>query len=379
MIVSCPACSARYRIDPNKIKGRGAKITCPRCAHKFVVYKGDEPTRSAEPPSLPLKSTSVILTRDFRRVGVTWRVRKGAGVTFSFHDLQTLLGHVESGKVEGDDVLSYDARTWVPLDTIDDLTSYFEDIWRKAERGDIGTPAPPQRVQNDTDDMDEGPTTIMGHGHALMDDIRKAVADATTPPPSPSRQTDPWPQPAPRAHSDFIPDDPTTFSRRVHERSHEHVVQPGPELTPSSSDIRAQQPPRPGTPPRSATGTPMPRRHTPAPTPTRVEQETALDNTVVAVTAVAALVTVTVVLVFGLWYAGMVRFGPAPEPPPVPVAPVNSIGRPAQGLPGAVGQPPAPTPPPVTDPVETDPPEPAVPAPVTPNDLVPSDPAGRQP
>lgn len=41
MIISCPACSARYRVAEEKIQGRGARITCPTCAHKFVVYRGD--------------------------------------------------------------------------------------------------------------------------------------------------------------------------------------------------------------------------------------------------------------------------------------------------------------------------------------------------
>ena len=43
MIVTCPACSARYKINEAKIQGRGAKITCPRCGHRFVVYREDRP------------------------------------------------------------------------------------------------------------------------------------------------------------------------------------------------------------------------------------------------------------------------------------------------------------------------------------------------
>ena len=41
MIISCPSCSARYRVAEDKVQGRGARITCPTCAHKYVVYKGD--------------------------------------------------------------------------------------------------------------------------------------------------------------------------------------------------------------------------------------------------------------------------------------------------------------------------------------------------
>lgn len=42
MIVNCPACEARYRIPEDKIKGKGARITCPKCSHKFAVYRGTE-------------------------------------------------------------------------------------------------------------------------------------------------------------------------------------------------------------------------------------------------------------------------------------------------------------------------------------------------
>ncbi len=84
MIVSCESCKSRYKLDDSKITGRGAKITCPKCKHVFVVlapppsaaeapkptmlpqspgseWEDDEPTRvgreataiSAAPPSAP--------------------------------------------------------------------------------------------------------------------------------------------------------------------------------------------------------------------------------------------------------------------------------------------------------------------------------------
>ena len=48
MIVSCPACSSRYRIREDRIQGRGARITCPNCSHKFVVYR-DQGNAPVEP------------------------------------------------------------------------------------------------------------------------------------------------------------------------------------------------------------------------------------------------------------------------------------------------------------------------------------------
>ena len=42
MVITCPACEARYRLNRDKIQGRGAKITCPKCAHVFVVFNEEE-------------------------------------------------------------------------------------------------------------------------------------------------------------------------------------------------------------------------------------------------------------------------------------------------------------------------------------------------
>ena len=57
MVITCPSCSARYRLNQDKIKGRGAKITCPKCSHIFVVFSdgetegaAPEPPKTTEPP-----------------------------------------------------------------------------------------------------------------------------------------------------------------------------------------------------------------------------------------------------------------------------------------------------------------------------------------
>ncbi|HCP47820.1 MAG TPA: hypothetical protein DIU15_17395, partial [Deltaproteobacteria bacterium] len=42
MVITCPSCSERYRLNPNKLKGKGARITCPSCAHSFVVLAGED-------------------------------------------------------------------------------------------------------------------------------------------------------------------------------------------------------------------------------------------------------------------------------------------------------------------------------------------------
>ena len=97
MIVTCPQCSARYKLDKNKISARGAKITCPRCKNVFVVYREDDrdeitstPLNAVEPeggrpaheeqapapPPPPTASRKSAESLDFRKVGISsWKVR----------------------------------------------------------------------------------------------------------------------------------------------------------------------------------------------------------------------------------------------------------------------------------------------------------------
>ena len=70
MVVTCPACSARYRLNPDKMKGRGAKITCPKCAHVFVVFADGSSGSASESESnseLPQEDTlrARLARRDF--------------------------------------------------------------------------------------------------------------------------------------------------------------------------------------------------------------------------------------------------------------------------------------------------------------------------
>lgn len=383
MIVSCPACSARYRIDSSKIAGRGAKITCPRCSHKFVVYKdGQEPpgqrtgaTSAGRGGSSGARSQPDIRDQDFRRVGVTWRVRQGVGITYSFHDLRTLLRYLDEGKIQGRDSLSYDSNTWVPIDSIDDLELYFRDTWRKGERGEIGL-APQHASRADEDE--EGPTTIMGHGHSLMDDIRRAVAEATTPPPSPGR--DPMfasPRGTESRESAF--DDPTTFSRRT----------PMPRGT--RTETGSDGPTRVGLPPnlraplaQNPAAKPSPPPTPPTPLTSPPQQQVAAgsdqDNLLVLLVSLVGLVLVAGAVLFVGWYAGVIRFDSSSTAGPTieSVAPAQPSGRPpAQDL----VAPPAPEGPlpgePDPEPAETEPAEPAsadpAPRPPSPSQLVPGD------
>ncbi len=47
MIIECPACRTRFRLDEAKIKGRGARVRCRRCGEPIVVIKPEEPQPEA--------------------------------------------------------------------------------------------------------------------------------------------------------------------------------------------------------------------------------------------------------------------------------------------------------------------------------------------
>ncbi len=186
MIVTCPACSARYKIKESRIQGRGAKITCPRCGHRFVVYR-DTAAPSSGAPSIPDDVDSY----DFRTLGITWKVRKGIGVTYNFHDLATLKAFIQDGQVDRWDKISYDQRNWKAIDSIDDLRAYFHDIWQKARRGEISVSAAvDDELGEDEEDEADAPTTIVGHGSTLASEIRRAVSESATPAPVPSRSSE---------------------------------------------------------------------------------------------------------------------------------------------------------------------------------------------
>lgn len=51
MIVQCPACSSRYRVNASNIPSTGGKIRCPSCQHAFVVYPEAAAAPAAPTPS----------------------------------------------------------------------------------------------------------------------------------------------------------------------------------------------------------------------------------------------------------------------------------------------------------------------------------------
>ncbi len=55
MVIICPECQARYRIDPSASKADVAKVKCPGCKHVFKVSLVKEQSAQQEnPPSQPV-------------------------------------------------------------------------------------------------------------------------------------------------------------------------------------------------------------------------------------------------------------------------------------------------------------------------------------
>ena len=69
MILTCPSCQARYRIDPSASKAKVAKVKCPGCGHTFEVSLVEETPLQNEPPS-PLRPVVLIVddARFFREM-----------------------------------------------------------------------------------------------------------------------------------------------------------------------------------------------------------------------------------------------------------------------------------------------------------------------
>ena len=181
MIVTCDHCGARYKLDDSRISGRGAKITCPRCRHVFVVYK-DRPGGAAAPGGAPEVTERALSTPppdaapsnqrdvdslDFRKVGIqSWKVKVKIGLVYDFSDYKTLSKYISDGRVTSTDLLSHDGTEWTPIGDISDLKQHFVDVYCAAEAALQAESD--EAAQNDVGDFDDddAPTHIMG-----MDDL----------------------------------------------------------------------------------------------------------------------------------------------------------------------------------------------------------------
>lgn len=64
MEIACPACQARYRIDPAASKSTVAKVRCPQCKHLFEVTLAD--LSKVQPNQNPAEPPVVLIVDDAR-------------------------------------------------------------------------------------------------------------------------------------------------------------------------------------------------------------------------------------------------------------------------------------------------------------------------
>jgi len=201
MIVTCERCAARYKLDDSKIKGRGARITCPKCQHVFVVYNQaqaeappeaeedhedpseDEPEQPASSNPLaqdPDSDTGLVGTArradqlDYRKVGIsTWKVKVKIGLVYDFSDIGTLRKYIQDRRVTDDDVISHDGTNWVRIGDIPDLDAYFVQVYEELEEQLTGGAVDPE-ADTGEEFEDDGPTMVVGMG-SLRSNISTGV------------------------------------------------------------------------------------------------------------------------------------------------------------------------------------------------------------
>ena len=236
MIVTCDRCGARYKLDKAKLSGRGAKITCPRCRHVFLVYRDaddkpvsvvteaenvapapepvPEPTPQADvadeaiaaavaevdgatsdtadvPPSAPPEPVVPQIARedlnvhdlDFPLVGIkSWKVKVKIGLIYDFSDYKTLAKTIQEGRITGTDLLSHNGADWTAIEAIPDLKEHFMDVWYAASlempQGAI-TPAKAKKAKEPGASKNQLPAgPALDVGDVLSDAARSIAEDA---------------------------------------------------------------------------------------------------------------------------------------------------------------------------------------------------------
>jgi len=159
MVVTCEHCGARYRLDKDRIQGRGARITCPGCSHVFVVYQEEEQEGAAPAVERPTDVHAL----DFKSVGIsTWKVKTGIGLVYDFSDYKTLRRYLKEGRVSDTDGLSHNGSEWTVINTIGDLEAHFIDTYvaaRDAAKGSAPDAAAPETGQPPPLESTDGPSS----------------------------------------------------------------------------------------------------------------------------------------------------------------------------------------------------------------------------
>ena len=212
MIVTCDHCGARYKLDESRISGRGAKITCPRCKHVFVVYREQEAelepqaravggdrvasssgggglsTPAGGTATAPLPAEQPVLdpaaidvhSLEFRKVGIqSWKVKVKIGLVYDFSDFKTLAKYIADGRVTEADLLSHDGQTWTAIGDIAELEQHFVNVYLECEAA-LKADAEAEQAGGTEDYEDDAPTNIVGM-EGLADSIGSDQAASAAP------------------------------------------------------------------------------------------------------------------------------------------------------------------------------------------------------
>ncbi len=160
MVVTCEHCGARYRLDKDRIQGKGARITCPRCRHVFVVYQEGEEGQAAAPAVRTAERPTDVHALDFKSVGIsTWKVKTSIGLVYDFSDYKTLRKYLKEGRVSDSDTLSHNGTDWTVISDVGDLEEHFIDAYVTASSESEPEPEPEpeaELAEIEEADLDEG-------------------------------------------------------------------------------------------------------------------------------------------------------------------------------------------------------------------------------
>lgn len=81
MIVTCPACSVRYLVDPRALGAKGRTVRCARCAHTWhqAPPPGEAPAPPEPPPPPPVARAPVLTSGESIRLPAVARPRRDWG------------------------------------------------------------------------------------------------------------------------------------------------------------------------------------------------------------------------------------------------------------------------------------------------------------
>ncbi|MGK0348662.1 MAG: putative Zn finger-like uncharacterized protein [Myxococcota bacterium] len=195
MIVTCPACSSRYKLEDTRLGGQGGKITCPSCGHLYVVrqpqvdsvtvkdsWLGDE---SAEDPAAlvtnPGDGHVELETYDFSTRGVILRVRQGL-IDQEFHTFAEVKEALRDGSVDYSDELSTNGILWLAITDTATLETRLTGLRARLDAGEVIAQRTKSPLVIGDDEGDEDAPTMIVRASSLNLDFDPDEEDEPPPP-----------------------------------------------------------------------------------------------------------------------------------------------------------------------------------------------------